>query len=140
VRRSLRREALVRVELSQPRRDVFPGRRGDVSAELSQAERESGRGRGAALIMVLSFTLAASVAKRRRSGRRPRSACRSHRVQCRVGHHRCGVLPDGQCVRPQPAHPHRARSRIGAGRSRGPGHDPRRARSYLAVDSRGQRL
>jgi hypothetical protein len=45
VRRSLRREALVRVELSQPRRDVFPGRRGDVSAELSQAERESGRGR-----------------------------------------------------------------------------------------------
>ena len=98
VRRSLRREALVRVELSPaiPSRDVFPGRRGDrVSAELSQAERESGRGRGGP-DHGAQFHARRQCGKRRRSGRRPRSACRSHRVQCRVGHHRCGVLPDGQ--------------------------------------------
>jgi len=70
----------------------------------------------AGLIMVLTFTLAASVLSGGgQTG--PARLCSDHRLQRRVGHHRWGALHDEQCVRPQ----------TGASASRAPSHRLRRS-------------
>jgi uncharacterized protein (TIGR02001 family) len=112
----VRREVLVRIAIvgavQAPR--VIPSETKRVSSEPSQAERESLRDRRG-VDHGLDLHAGCQRFERRWSGWSPGGAARGDRLQCRVGHHRCGVLHHDQRVRPQSAPAPRPRDRCEPG-------------------------